>query len=451
MHAAAWYAPYHIGGTEVYVEGLVEELARRGIKSTIIVPRAAGAAAVYEHAGTRVETYPVSDVPSKAELRDNSRGPEFDGFLRCLAQNRGSIYHQHSWTRGCGLPHLLAAKGMGFSTVLTVHVPSNICLRGTMRRFGEMGCNGKIDETICGACWLHERGLSRPIAARVAALPLSVSRAAGQLSSRFGTALSARALASSKLDSMRMMISAADRVVAVCEWVHEALLNNGVPRAKLILNRQGISKSFENSAMEVLENASRSGNDTGRLSLLYIGSFNPTKGIDIAVRAIRSLPEALPVRLDIRAPSGGPEQQTYEEYVRALAGNDPRIAFQGPLNRNEIAREMRLHDALLVPSVWMETGPLVVLEAQAVGLPVIGSKIGGIAELMHEPEDGALVPPGDVLAWAAAIEQFLSKGMNNLTRRTAKSVRTMVNVGDEMVPVYEKLIVASLRANSTGG
>ena len=53
-------------------------------------------------------------------------------------------------------------------------------------------------------------------------------------------------------------------------------------------------------------------------------------------------------------------------------------------------------DVLAVPSQWLETGPLVVLEAFAAGTPVIGSDLGGIRELVSDGRDGLLVPHDDV-------------------------------------------------------
>ena len=102
-------------------------------------------------------------------------------------------------------------------------------------------------------------------------------------------------------------------------------------------------------------------------------------------------------------------------------------------------------DALVVPSLWLETGPMVVLEAKAAGLPVIGSRLGGIAELVSEPEDGMLVPPGNVAAWTEAI-------MAMVTRRTLRprsgpkaEVRTMRHVARDMASLYEFLGPLTLR------
>src|SRR5262249_48895227 len=117
-----------------YVEGLIEALARQGVGSTVLVPRAPAAPETYEYKGIRVETYPVNEIPLAGELREGVPHQGFAEFRHALERLRGAIYHQHSWTRGCGLPHLLAAKELGLSTVITVHVAGNLCLRGTMRR-----------------------------------------------------------------------------------------------------------------------------------------------------------------------------------------------------------------------------------------------------------------------------------------------------------------------------
>lgn len=438
LHASGWYLPYQVGGTEVYVQGLVEELAHLGMKSTVLVPRASGAPESYESGGTRVETYPVNAVPVAGELREGRPHQGFDEFRHALERYRGAIYHQHTWTRGCGLPHLLAAKELGFSTVITVHVASNICLRGTMRRFGGMGCDGLIEPRVCGSCWAQERGLSMPLAKLVGAIPLPIAGAARGSGTRLGTLLGARMLATEKQMQLRRMIDAADGIVAVCGWVHDALVANGVPRDKLVLSRQGISRDYERSAAAALTRGPRtSGSD--RLELLYVGSFNPLKGIAVAVSAVRSLPEALTVRLTIRGPSGGPEQQEYETHVRALASDDPRIVFGGPLARDELAEAMRCHDVLVVPSISMETGPLVVLEAQAVGLFVLGSALGGVAELVHDQMDGELIPAGDVTAWAAAIGRLAARVGAGPVSRRPHHVRSMATVGAEMAALYQGL------------
>jgi glycosyltransferase involved in cell wall biosynthesis len=67
---------------------------------------------------------------------------------------------------------------------------------------------------------------------------------------------------------------------------------------------------------------------------------------------------------------------------------------------------MRAHDVLAVPSLWLETGPLVAMEALALGVPVLGSRLGGIAELVEHGVTGWLEPPGDVARWSTRIAEL---------------------------------------------
>ncbi len=280
------------------------------------------------HAETEVETYPVDDVPAPNEMRDGKLHRDFDEFRAHLLRNRSAIYHQHSWTRGCGLHHLRAAHDLGLRTILTIHVPGNICLRGSMMRFGEGPCDGRVEETICGGCWAQGRGTPKALARTIANLPLGMAKRARFGATRLATALSARALAAERFGNIVEMIENSDRIVAVCRWLHAALAANGVPANKLLLSRQGVAREF---AEAVRTNPRCHSGRTGPMKLLFLGRWDPVKGIDVAVRAIQSLPAETPVHLTVCAIPAPQEESGYERSVRALAGNDARISFEPPI------------------------------------------------------------------------------------------------------------------------
>ncbi|MGH7734443.1 MAG: glycosyltransferase, partial [Gemmatimonadales bacterium] len=78
------------------------------------------------------------------------------------------------------------------------------------------------------------------------------------------------------------------------------------------------------------------------------------------------------------------------------------IRFGGRLERPELLALLRTARCLVQPSVCEDPNPLAVIEAAAVGVPCIGSRAGGIPEAVTD-DTGALVPPGDVEALAAAL------------------------------------------------
>ena len=89
-----------------------------------------------------------------------------------------------------------------------------------------------------------------------------------------------------------------------------------------------------------------------------------------------------------------------ESVVEASAALDPRVRFAGYVTGDD-KRELLAHaDYLLVPSLWYENAPVAVIEAAAYGLGVIGSRIGGIPELVDEGRTGFLFEPGDAAALA---------------------------------------------------
>ncbi len=127
-----------------------------------------------------------------------------------------------------------------------------------------------------------------------------------------------------------------------------------------------------------------------------VGRVAPVKGIATALAAL-ALPEA-PRDLILHVVGDGPERPSLEREAARLGLAD-RVLFHG-FRRD--ARDWLAHlDALLMPSRH-EGLPLALLEAMALGTPVVASRVGGLAEVLRDGETGLLVPPGDPAALLAA-------------------------------------------------
>jgi glycosyltransferase involved in cell wall biosynthesis len=142
------------------------------------------------------------------------------------------------------------------------------------------------------------------------------------------------------------------------------------------------------------------------LRLLYVGRLHATKGVDVLLSSIVRVHE----RLGREHPFGitivgtGPQ----EAALREKYGASTWCRFTGFVSQAEVANIMVDSDLLCVPSIWFENSPGVVVQALGLGLPVLGSAIGGIPELVEADRNGALVAPGDEAAWQAALEGVLT-------------------------------------------
>lgn len=126
-------------------------------------------------------------------------------------------------------------------------------------------------------------------------------------------------------------------------------------------------------------------------SFLYVGKQLESKGLDTLYEAARQC------EWHIHVCGTGP----YAERTESAASTIPNLEYHGYVD-DAVLKELRERaTAAVVPSIWMENSPLTIYESFAAGLPVIGSNIGGIPELV-DTSRGQLVPPksGEELAAA---------------------------------------------------
>jgi len=95
------------------------------------------------------------------------------------------------------------------------------------------------------------------------------------------------------------------------------------------------------------------------------------------------------------------------------------------------------YDVICCPALCFEGGPTVALEAAAVGVPVVGSRIGGLAEIVTDGVDGRLVPPGDAAALAEALTAIArDPAMIDSWRAALARPRTMDEVAADYMAMY---------------
>lgn len=135
--------------------------------------------------------------------------------------------------------------------------------------------------------------------------------------------------------------------------------------------------------------------------ILFVGRLADKKGVDVAIKAMRSLPRA---RLVVAG--DGPEGPSLERLANDIGVAD-RVEFVGRVSRAQVFEQLGTCAVLVMPSVVgrdgdMEGTPVVLAEALAAGVPVVASRLGGIAEVLAAG-GGWLVEPGDADALAGAL------------------------------------------------
>jgi glycosyltransferase involved in cell wall biosynthesis len=313
-----------------------------------------------------------------------------------------------------------------------------------LMRWGTTFCDGKLHVSRCSSCAVHGLGLKRPLAAALGALPPRVGRFLGDagLHGKAWTALRMSELTALRHNMFRSLMTEVDHVVAVCSWVRDVLLLNEVPPSKITLCRHGIRLPVNDAAGPAVAPPADS---KDQLRIAFLGRYDQTKGIHVLIRALR-MDQSLKACLDIYGVVQSAANERYRQEMFALTANDPRISFRDPVPSHEVLALLRGYDVLAVPSQWLETGPLVALEAFAAGIPVIGWDIGGIAEIVKHEIDGLLINPKVRHAWTDTLRRLI-KDRAQLAKLKAgvRQPRTSVHVAREMSELYCSLLKAKSR------
>ena len=171
-------------------------------------------------------------------------------------------------------------------------------------------------------------------------------------------------------------------------------------------------------------------------TLVFAGRLTPQKSLDVALDA---LSRADTVSLVLAG--DGPEEERLRAKVDELRLGE-RVRFLGARPRAEVFELLHAADAALLSSSW-ENFPHMVVEALAVGTPVLATAVGGVTEIVRDGENGLLVPVGDSAALAAAIARYL--GDAELRGRLAHAARQSV-ASYAPAEIYARLIEVLERA-----
>lgn len=137
---------------------------------------------------------------------------------------------------------------------------------------------------------------------------------------------------------------------------------------------------------------------------LFAGRISPEKGIESLIEAFTGLNE-----YKLMIAGDGPDKDRLQEKYK----HNTNIIFAGKINREELLGILKRCKALIVPSLWYEMLPFIIIEAFATGTPVLASKLGSMQEMISDGYNGIHFIAGDISDMRNKIISFAAKADQN--------------------------------------
>jgi glycosyltransferase involved in cell wall biosynthesis len=434
------YPPRFIGGVERIARRLAHRLRDAGHAPTVVAverlgvePRSPRLAEVSDDEGVPVWRLSLPREAEDEAFASTYRPRGAEAWLRdWLARERPDVIHLHSGYL-LGGAVLEAAAAQRIPVAVTLHDYWFICPRITMLQPGGACCTGPDSPAKCAWCLateqrryrLPERLLGAPIARAVGrALSAGPVSAISPLASRVREV-------ETRQQFLSIALNGAAAIMSPSLFLRDQIAQAGVPRERIELLPYGIEPGAR---------VARRAADDVLLRVGFLGQIAPHKGLHVLIPAVRALRER---RVELIVQGDLTREPAYVASLRALAAGDPRIVFAGPIVDGRVDALFGAIDVLAVPSVWYENAPLVMLEAKRAGVPVLASRLGGMAELVRHDVDGLLAAPGSPAAFARQLERLLTAP--GLLDRLRHGVTPPPAIDDEvraLIALYARLAAA---------
>ena len=254
--------------------------------------------------------------------------------------------------------------------------------------------------------------------------------------------------------TMRLIAATATTVVANSRYTARSMLGAAPgARVEVVHNPVDLAR-WDPARIDRVRARARLGERCeGRLLLGVVAQLSPWKGQDTAIEALKLVcREGIDAQLLLIGSAKFVDQATrfdnaaYLTHLRELvteAGLEDRVSWLG--ERDDVPELIRSLDTLLLPS-WEEPFGRAVIEAMALGVPVIATNVGGPAEIIQDGREGYLVAPGEPRAWAQAIRRIAESPehgwqMGRAGRRRVEQAFTLDRHAAAMVALYDRAFV----------
>jgi glycosyltransferase involved in cell wall biosynthesis len=182
----------------------------------------------------------------------------------------------------------------------------------------------------------------------------------------------------------------ARRVVVPSRYLADMAIAWGIPaaRVEVLVNPAPTSTNVEPAQL-------------ADKTFVFVGRLTEQKALTVLFDALVDVPDAR-----VELVGDGPQRTLLERRAEEL-GIAGRVGFMGALPRHAALAHLAGARAAVLPSAW-ENLPHAAVEALSVGVPVVATAVGGVPEVVHDGENGLLVPPNDPARLAAALSRVLA-------------------------------------------
>jgi colanic acid/amylovoran biosynthesis glycosyltransferase len=244
------------------------------------------------------------------------------------------------------------------------------------------------------------------------------------------------------------LFSSADLFLPISErWKHK-LIELGCDKRKIIVHRMGIDcKRFSFT--------SRQPQADGQTHLVTVARLVEKKGVEYGIRAVAKLSK-VNRNIKYNIVGDGPLREDLQQLIQELDIGD-RVKLLGWKQQKEVAEILNNADILLAPSVTSKDGdqegiPVSVMEAMAMGLPIVSTQHSGIPELICNGISGFLVPERDVDALAEKLGYLIEHPevwleMGQAGRAQVEEYYNNDRLNDRLIEIYQDLITPRDRYN----
>lgn len=370
--------PEGIGGTELYCFNLANALIARGNEVYWFVPNFDKPITATEERGDGIRIVRFAGVK---EIGRQDMDFTISSFIKEMKKRDIRIAHFQEFGGFYGISSELfsAAKQNGISTVVTFHLANYICQTGMLHFAGAETCDGRMIPGRCASCSIFT-GMTSSVS-----LNLQLARMfshildtrAARMIPRIRNYMNGIGRKEVFIDALRKH---ADVVVTLTRWYRQILLVNGITENQLTYIPQ-VSPEIK---------ISNTGGEQ-REGYVYIGRIDEKKGIDIILGLAGKLKAEMPgAFIDIYGPIYGPyyaEAGNKKKSFRYLNQYD-NIRYKGIIDPEKVLSVMNRYKLVILPSLVAEMAPLIVMEANALRVPVVVSDVPGSTELIKEYDCG---------------------------------------------------------------